>query len=117
MQSLGNLALEGDRLAGLALPVWGVVNPDGKGVPTSVLYLTGETELLSGEAAAAVMRGVRGLVKIWVTGWTLVQGGVPLAVALDDHLPDIEIDGQTQSDDPTILALSDANAGWSPYNP
>lgn len=115
MQSLGNLAVEGDRVAGLTIPVWGVVGPSGYGVPSSVLHLTGETELLSGDSATAVMRGVRGLVKIWVTGWTLVQGGVPLAITVDRLFPSPKSQMTCLSAD--IMALVDAMTEWSPYNP
>lgn len=123
MQSLGNLALEGDHVAGLTIPSWGLAGRGGTGIPTTVLHLTGETELLAGDEASALMRGVRGAVKIWVTGWTMVQGGMPLGVAMDEALSansvlegeNEEVDVEKES--AKWVAVADAGTGWSPYNP
>ncbi len=121
MQSIGNLFT--DPLAGMAIPHFGYKSPaDGSVVrPTRVLHVTGPAEVLVGEEAKKLMRGVTACVRVWVEAYTVVEGALPLvldgtrpmgaaAAARRAAAPPTEADGDEE-------VHEDDAIDWSPYNP
>lgn len=88
LQSLGNIS-GGDPVAGVTIPIF-------KEKGTDVLYLTCEAEVVSGEEARSLVRGVSGVTKLWVTGYSMIEGALPLGVTKQQGKEAV---------------------GWSPYNP
>lgn len=110
LQSIGNLI--SDHVAGLAIPCWGFKSPSGEIVrQTRVLYVTGPTELLFGQEAKKLMRGVEACIKVWVEDFELNEGALPLVVdgatPLGPNAANISSEELTEDD----------CIDWSPYNP
>lgn len=74
MQSFGNMMQ--DHTAGITIPIWSTQ----VGKPSDVLHLTCFAQVLANKEASKLIRGVQGAVKLWPREWTLLCGGIPLAV-------------------------------------
>lgn len=99
MSSLGNV--HSDRVAGVTVPLM------QKGRPIDVVYLTGDAEVLLGEASRSIFPGVSTCVRIVITGFMHVKDAVPLLPCSFDPAEGVD-DFQGEGED---------GVGWSPYNP
>ena len=109
LQSIGNLTR--DKVAGLAIPHFGFKRHDGTlARPSRVLHVTGTTEVLVGEKAAKLMRGVPSCIKIWVDAYTVLESALPVVV---DGARPLGAPADTPIDELT----EDETIEWSPYNP
>lgn len=95
MMSFGNMIK--DPCAGLVIPVWSTSSQQRSGV----LHLTCRAQVLANDDAKALMRGVRGAVKLWIEEWTWLPQSLSLFVA------------QPATAHGDLLAP----VGFSPYNP
>lgn len=103
MQSLGNM--KDNPVAGIAIPVFRQASSKDARRGSGAVYLTCETETFTGSAASAIIRGFKGVTKMWITGYAKVDNS--LAVNEDDSLVQHGDAGKKKGQ----------HIMYSPYNP